>query len=147
MLRTAALLSTAVLIAAGCIGGDDDDSDAVTKEEFIESADAICAANDEQLEAIGEDLPADATAEEIAALLLDEAMPLFREQIAELRALELPEDDAANLEELWDQLEASADEFEAAIAQDPVAALQTDPFAEEYAFANEYGMQECGNSS
>ena len=36
MLRTAALVITLALAATGCIGGDDDDDEGVTKEDFIE---------------------------------------------------------------------------------------------------------------
>ena len=39
-------------------------------------------------------------------------MPLFRDQIEQLRDLDLPAADADELEQLWDDLDAATDELE-----------------------------------
>jgi hypothetical protein len=128
-------------------GGDDDDA-AVTKADFIEQADAICADFNERGEALGEDLSEDASLEELAALFLEEGIPLLREQIDDLRELDLPEADAEQLEQLWDDLDAGTDELEQQLEDDPQEALSSnfDPFSEANEFATEYGMEECGAS-
>ena len=147
MLRTAALVTTLALVATGCIGGDDDD-EGVTKEDFIEQADAVCADYGAQIEEAGEGLGQDATMDDVVALFNDEAIPLFREQVEELRALELPEADEDDLEELWDELESAIDETEQTVNEDPESLLSEDedPFAEADAFAQEYGFQQCGSN-
>jgi hypothetical protein len=151
LFAVASLTSVLALVGAGCGGDDDDDGGGasnVTKEEFIANADEICAGYTERGEALGDDLAADASTEEVSAVILEDALPLFREQIAELRELDLPEADADELEQLWDDLEAGADEFEQQLEDDPEVALSDDfdPFAEANAFATEYGMEECGSS-
>jgi hypothetical protein len=128
--------------------GDDDDDSNVTKDEFIEQADAICADFNERGEALGEDLSEDASLEEGADLFLDEGVPLFREQIDELHALDLPEADAEELEQLWNDLDTAVDDLEQQTEDDPEEALSSnfDPFADVNARAAEYGLEECGAS-
>lgn len=83
----------------------------------------------------------------MARLFLDEGLPLFREQIAELRALEAPEADAEDLARLWDDLEEATEDLEQAVEEDPQGTLsgELDPFAEQRATAQEYGFEECGS--
>jgi hypothetical protein len=140
---TVVMLVALSLLVVGCIGGDDGGDD-VTKEEFIEAADAICADYTEQIDAVTADLPADTSIEAAAEVLVDDALPLLRAQIDELRELDLPADDADELEQLWDDLDAETDRLEAALEDDPESALVEDTFVDENAFAEEYGMQECG---
>jgi hypothetical protein len=61
-----------------------------------------------------------------------------------LRELDHPADDADELEQLWDDLDAETDRLEAALEDDPETALVEDTFVDENAFAEEYGMQKCG---
>lgn len=144
VLRIAAAV-VATMVGAAC--GDDDGGSAITRAEFIEAADAICADFEERFDALGEELAADATFEDVARLFLDEGLPLFREQIEELRALEAPEADAEELARLWDDLEEATEELEQAIEEDPQGTLsgELDPFAEQKATAQEYGFEECGS--
>lgn len=143
---SAGVVVVLLAIAGGACGGDDDAQGSVTKEEFIENADEICARYSDRLEALGETLDAEATVEDVANLFLDEGIPLFREQIAELRDLDLPEADAGELEELWDGLDDATDEFAQALEEDPAATLSSelDPYAQQNEFARDYGFEECG---
>ena len=155
MLRNRALVATSVALlalAGGACGGDDDDDGGggasdVTKEEFIENADAVCADVSAQIEEIGNDVSDEASLEEVTELLQDEVLPLFRDQIEQLRGLDLPADDADELEQMFDDLEAATDDVEQQLEDDPEAALSedSDPFAEVNASAREYGLEECGS--
>ena len=84
--------------------------------------------------------------EEAAELTLDEALPLYRDQIEELRDLDLPAADADELEQLWDDLDAATDELEQQLQDDPEVAFSEDfaPYADVNQAASDYGMKECG---
>ena len=78
------LLSAIVL--AGCGGGD-----RLSKAEYTEQADAICARYDKELETIEQDL-AGAQSPQDAAAAIDRGIPIVRKGVAELRELEPPEE-------------------------------------------------------
>jgi hypothetical protein len=137
-------LGALAVVPAAC-GGDDDDGE-VTKEQFIENADAICKETNEDIQQSLSDLSDDATNEEAADVALERAVPRFREQIEQLRDLDPPAADAEEIEALWDDLDASTDELEAKLRDDPDGAFTTefDPFSDESEFAAEFGFTECG---
>jgi hypothetical protein len=138
----AALLSAAALFAAGC-GGDDSSSDepAPTKAAYIVEADAICAAGQTDFEAIVEDLPNDIEAPESQAAISDELVPLYRDQIEELRALTPPEGDEDVTAEIYDAVEVAVDEVE----ENPSALGEEETFKEANTLATEYGLEVCGS--
>ena len=92
MRRALATLGAAVFLAAGCSsggGGDGDGSgdERLTKEEYVEQADAICTRFEERLDKLGDPRT-------IAELgdVAEQALPIAREGVAELRALKPPEE-------------------------------------------------------
>jgi hypothetical protein len=145
--RVATLISLAALVVVPvACGGDDDDASDVTKEEFIANADAICKASNDKIGELFTDLPDDTTSEQAAQLTIGKALPIFRDQVDQLRELDLPAADADDLEQLWDDLDASTDELEQQLEDDPETAFSEDfdPFADESKTATDYGMTQCG---
>jgi|RhiMetdeSRZDD1v2_1073273.scaffolds.fasta_scaffold626359_2 hypothetical protein len=143
--RIATTISVAALVLVPVACGGDDSSD-VTKEEFIANADAVCKETNDKIEALVDDLSEDTSAEEAAQFTVDEAIPLFRDQIDQLRDLDLPAADADDIEQLWDDLDTSTDELEQQLKDDPEVAFSEDfdPFADENKAATDYGFKECG---
>jgi hypothetical protein len=143
--RIATMISLAALVAVPAACGGDDSSD-VTKKEFIAKADAVCKETNDKIEALVSDLPQDTTTKQAAQITVDKAIPLFRDQIEQLRDLDPPAADADDLEQLWDDLDASTDELEQQLKDDPDVAFSEgfDPFTDESKTASDYGFQECG---
>lgn len=83
-MRRALLLLPLAAVAVACGGGDD----RLSREELQSRVNAICAKVDRQLQALGEPESIDEVAE-----FARKATSLAREGVAELRALEPPEDD------------------------------------------------------
>jgi hypothetical protein len=119
-LRTRVALGTIALAAllAGC-GGDGSD-DRLSEEEFRSQANAICADFNEKLNAV----PAPESPEDIPEFV-DRGIPLVEQGLAELRALnppeELQEDYDAMLDEIAKQIPAGRALGEAAADEDPAA--------------------------
>ncbi len=102
------------LVVAGC-GGDDSSEDAGdsttadgatttestsgTREEFIEMADAICAANDGAQDALRTELDSAGSPEE-AADIYDRLADLSEDTISQITSLPRPEGDEAAIEDL-----------------------------------------------
>jgi hypothetical protein len=96
------LMTLGLLLAAGC--GGDDDSEGMTKEEWVAAADAICVDMDAELAPI----PEPQTPEEIADAG-EQAAQITRNGISELRALNPPEGDDVVVSELLDSFDALVD--------------------------------------
>jgi len=143
LLTFVTLLSVTVLFAAGCGGDDDSSSDepAPTKAAYIADADAICEAGQSDFEAIVKDLPNDIEAPESQAAISDEIVPLYRDQIEQLRALTPPEGDEEATARIYDAVEEAVDETEA----NPSALDEVATFEEANNLAIDYGLKVCGN--
>ncbi|MCL1595296.1 MAG: hypothetical protein M3132_13185 [Actinomycetia bacterium] len=130
------LLVAFALVVAAC-GGDE----ALSKDEYIAQANAICANTNTQLEAVASetfaDLPDEPTPEEIAEVLVDVFIDQFtaalEAQLADLRALAAPEGDANLLAAFFDEVEVVL----AGINQVADAAATGDPAAIEQLTASE----------
>ena len=147
MIRPTALSALALTVGLAACGGDSGPS----KAEFIQEADAICAAAAERAApVIAESLPDPQNP--TPAQLLDAiraAIPIQRETIARVADLERPEDDEAEIQDYIDKAEAGLEEAEQ--IQDPQAAVAAlegadtpqDPFYEANQAAEEYGFDDC----
>jgi hypothetical protein len=93
----AAASVAASLSLAACGGGDE----GLSREEFLSEADSICAEYDQRVDEIDEPQSID-DVERYA----DEAKPVIEDGMAELRALEPPDE----LEQQWDDYVASSEE-------------------------------------
>ena len=143
---------------AGCGGDDDGDSGPLTKDEFIAQADQICAdatastdAQEEEFNSAieGEDL-------EAAADLLTEGNTTVEDAIAEIEALEPPEEDQATVDEFIELSHQQADlgtELADAVRAgdgatiDELSAQANDLEEQSDTLADDYGMVDCGSAS
>ena len=149
------LLAGICLLAAGCMsgGGSSDGAsggDRLTKAEYIEQADAICARFDKELDA----LPNPANLEGLAAMAT-EAKPIAEAGVDELRALNPPEEldeqvdawlvlNEKNIEAI-DQLREAAESGDETKVQQ-VAATATDNEQKADAAAAEIGLTDCAST-
>ena len=138
-------LAVCVAVLAGCGGGEDE---RLTREEWIASADTICADANRELDALAEPT----TPAELAELT-SEAVEISERQLERLRDLRPPEgaeDDYATMLDLTEeQIGAARGIVEAAESRDAAAVeeLLSEVQAlgdEAGVLAAEYGFEECG---
>ncbi|MFL5874113.1 MAG: hypothetical protein ACJ75T_11680 [Solirubrobacterales bacterium] len=146
------------LVAAGCGSSDDSTTDTVdvsvtvTKPELIKQGDAICKKGNEEIQADFEQFakengiskgkePNKAQTMEIFERVI---IPNLGTQSELIRRIGAPEEDAEQIEEMLDSLDAAVEEVE----DDPEALFdaEEDPFAEANEKAQAYGFSECGQS-
>ena len=140
-------IATAALALSAC-GGDSGPS----KDAFIEEADAICAEASDRSEETARDEfsnQEDPRPDEVLAAV-KKLIPIQRESIADVRALEMPEDDEAEINDLLDQADAALDDAEEEVdtPAEAVAVVQSsdtpeDPFYEVNRAMADYGFEEC----
>jgi hypothetical protein len=150
-MRSAVVALAAALAIAGLSGCSDDESDALSKEEFISQGDAICAQLDDDAEAL--EAPEDEAA---FGGYLTELAELARGAREEFAALAPPEDGVEVQQDFLEAIDTSVATIEGAAEAaddgDTVTAgdLATQA-AEEGSAADEqvqaYGFQECGQSA
>jgi hypothetical protein len=136
---------------AGC-GSSDDSSDttALTKQQFITQADAICKKGNTEIDAGFESFaeendipknkePSKAEGKEIVETVI---VPSLDTQSEEIRALGVPSGDEDEISAMLDSLDESIEEAE----EDPEALFtaKSDPFAEPNELAQDYGLRVCG---
>ena len=161
------LTITATIVVAGglLLAACGDDTEALSKDELIARADALCQTTNDELEPVCEAVyegtedidPNDPTTQGLLFERFDEAMetagPVFLQQIDDIRALAPPDEDDELIDTLLDDFEEAVTEFaattEAAAAGDEAAmeALDSateDPFADVNRRAREYGFTVCG---
>jgi hypothetical protein len=141
--RGAALLIAALVIGAGC--SDDASSAALTDEELVAQANAICAAGNAEIEALaaGTFGAGSPPTEEQLLDVLDQVLANVHAQIDAIDALDPPDELVATVDE-W--LDAGRSGLEAARAQgtsffDPAG--ENPIFAEANRLATTLGVTEC----
>jgi hypothetical protein len=114
------------------------------KERFVAEATAICEASKHDIDVgFNANLGGQPTPEQVAAFLGDVLVPQLRDRMDRLEALELPPDDADDLNALFADYRAVIDGIE----RDPAAAAaQEDPFADVDARFDDYGLEACGSA-
>lgn len=151
MKRSAVFLSALALAVSltvsGCGGGDDKSSDApasITKADFTEQADAICAAGDVTINAAADALGDTPTQAEIEAFATDVLVVSVQSQHDDIEALGAPDGDEDDITAMLDALQSSID----AVTADPASinAEGADPFADANQMAQDYGLTDCGAS-
>lgn len=155
-----ALVTAGALLMAAC----GSDAEALSKPEFIEQADAICQASQDEAEPLFdavfadlEDIDFDDPANEGLiftrfAEAMQEVEPIFERQLDDIRALEPPAEDKEFIEELIADQEEALTRFvatlDAAAAGDEAARAAVDgdedPFDDVDRRAREYGLTVCG---
>ena len=112
LVRSRPLAALAVLGAAAAIagcGGGDDDSGALSAEEFRSQADAICADANTRLDALDEPTGADQVLG-----FLQSGLTVQKEQLEKLKALQPPDDLAGTFNEATDLLDQQTAEIQGA---------------------------------
>ena len=153
----ALLVALGALAVAGCGGDGDTTSDttgasgtsgvtgaALTEDEFVSQANAICKAGDQGINQAGEDVfggqkPSQA---ELDQFVTDTVVPSIQGQIDAIRALTPPEDIADDVTTFLDDAEAALSEVE----DDPSLLQASDndgPFADVNDQADALGLTEC----
>lgn len=162
--RLIALLAAVLAIAAiaGCGGGDSDTETAapestpsasegsggpaLTKAEFIEQGDAICKENQEEgeaeLGAVIEEIGSEPSEEDQERVVTEVVVPTLQASADGLRGLTPPEGEEDAVAEIVDGFDAAI----ASIEEDPVAALEGDPFADVNEKAIAFGLEVCGEN-
>ncbi len=154
----AATLAAAALVIAGCGGGDDDSDEttisetpasgvSLSKDEYIEQGDAICA----EVNAAVSTTESGATDE---ADRLGQTADLYEGMLARLRGLGSPEDDPGGLNDFYaagESLVQSAKDAELAAQRGDDSSLSEaaveDDLANFQAEAADYGFDECADES
>ena len=144
-------IATVVVLAAGLSGCNDDGAtemtrdDALSKEEYVERANALCAELATETKKLAEEsfegLERQPTEEELRDYQR-RATELQRNTLVDLRALWPPEGDEAPVAAIYDELERVLDELEAVPAASPgqPGDVSLGRFQE---LANDYGLTEC----
>ena len=147
------LAVTGVVALGGCGGEDETTSTAttasetttasapaLTKEQFIAQADAICAAGDKTINAavqvLGDGQPSQADLEQFAQI----AVPALQVQVDAIRALPPPSGDEEQITAMLDAVQDGVDK----IKSDP-SAIEADPLKQADQLAQDYGLQQCGS--
>ena len=130
---------------AGC-GDDDDDTadgsgETLTEEEFVTQANQICADGDKEIAQAGQEVPDNASQQDINAFVVDVVVPSIQEQLDGIRALAAPEEIADDVDTLLTDAEAALGEVE----DDPTLVLADDdgPFADVNRQADALGLTKC----
>ncbi len=157
-MRPAAFL--AILLSVGLVAAAYGSDEALTKAEYIEQGNAICADSNAQLDPIFEevfaDFPDEPTQQQLVEAVVGIAAgitPIIEAQLVDLRELAAPNEDEDTLELLFDDLEAVlveinqlADDVAAGdqAAIDLIESEEFDPFADVTRRAVQYGLTVCG---
>lgn len=106
-----------VLVACNLVAGcGNDGTDQLTKAEFLQQGNAICAKGTEQIDAAGGTAfasPGNPTEQETDAFASEIVVPNVQEQIDQLRALSPPKGDGAQVKAILDRAQLAVDEVKA----------------------------------
>jgi hypothetical protein len=145
----AATLAVVLSLGLAACGSSDDSGDSgdatLSNSELITQADQVCSDYNDKLTKIQEDsdLSSDSSKADITAFISDEIVPLYKDQIADLRELNPNEDDSEAFNDIVDTLDSELKTVE----DDPEASIdESDPFAGATAKAKEFGLKVCGSN-
>lgn len=138
----------AALVASGCGGDDDEDTTtaALSKSEFVDQADAICAKGDKQINQAGADVfggGQQPSEQEQEKFVTDTVIPRTQQQVDGIRALPAPEGDEDQISAILDSADAGLKRMES----DPSLLTEgggANPLAEASNLARNYGLKVCG---
>lgn len=151
-MKRIALLSPALvlavgLLATGCGGGDDSKASdeptaaAITKADFTEQANAICAKGNAEIETAANALGDDPTTDQITQFATDTLVPNVQGQHDSISDLGAPKGDEVDVDAILTALQDGID----TLAADPavITAEGDDPFAAANDLAAAYGLTDC----
>lgn len=137
-----------VPVVAGCGGDDEATASSITRAEFVEQANEVCTEGRARARADffafarehKEDGPQEA---DYTGLVEDVLAPNVEQEIEELRELGAPSGEEAEVEALWDAVEADLKTAEA--APERLATEGQVVFGNSAKVMEEYGLKVCGN--
>lgn len=140
----------ALLILLAVAGACGDDGPALSAEEFVTQANAVCVAGDEELEKAGQGLGqgGQPKTQEVADFFLEEAIPIARRKLDQIEDLNAPADKAEAVKEMLAAGREAIGEVEDGLKEDPEAYLTTkgpDPFDDFDEMARELGLDRCAS--
>jgi hypothetical protein len=143
------------LIAAGCSSSSKSSSSstttlpALTKADFVKQANDICTATDQKLAAAASGVTESTPQADQVKLLQTKIIPLFRQQIADLRKLSPPAADRAQVTAIFDAMSTGIDQAEQKLKTDPATALGSNynPLSHADDLASAYGLTACASGS
>jgi len=149
--RTPALIAAIALlaIAFGC-GGDDGGDETVSRAEYVQRANAICAKAEKQKNAaieaefarLGEEVQRLGQEAELQ-MVRTVALPPISRMVEQLAALPNPDADAAEAEAIVAAYEAAVEE----VADEPVSVLSDPtPFTPADGLAEDFGLEACAGT-
>lgn len=137
------MATIAVAVLASLVGcGSDDGEAAISRDDYVEQGDAICASGQAEINREAEERNIEAAdLDTVEAFLTDVSLPLIRSQIDQLRDLGYPDGDRDELDSIYNDAEEILDEAES----DPGMVLEADgePFSEVSQRLANYGLSEC----
>lgn len=139
---TLALVLSFGLVACGSDDSGSSNEDVLTNTQLIEEADAICTDFNGQLAQEIEGLDESSNQQDVDAFVTDTMVPLYEEEISELRALQPNSEDEAAYTEMIDTLESELQDVEADPSQ--VTGGGT-AFPEATKMAKDFGLTVCGS--
>jgi len=137
-----AVLALALLIGCGSSGSDE-----LTRQEFIQQADAICVKTTQEISKTGERYAATfkgtPTSADLAKYVSIAIVPNFEGEIAKLRKLGVPTEDEKLVNRVLSTLEAGLKE----VKKDPDSFVSgvNDNLAEAAKLGQAYGFAHCGS--
>ena len=143
-------VGAALLVLAGCSGGDDEGADRLSKDEYVRQADAICEDYERRLDELG-----DPQSIRDLGRLAGEARPIAQEGVAKLKELKPPEELEPEVDEWLELNDLSVRRIgelgEAAGAgdEDRVQEIARDAAADEERaddLAREIGLKACASA-
>lgn len=143
-MKNARIWAAATLVLLGAC------SDGLSKEEYIEQADRICA----EADAKTEDIEPPKSAAELESFV-DEAQRITGELLSDLRELEPPEEDRDTIRQMLSKIEEAMGylpDIEAAARERDteelgvIAKKLQDAASEANRLARDYGLKRCGQS-
>ena len=135
--RVLVIVSMAGVLLASC--GDDE---SISKDDFLEQANAICEEGSDELEEATEDIDFE-DEEEATEFIEGEFRDSIQGQIDDIRDLGFPEGDEEELDEILNDAEEALED----LVDDPEAAFASgeDPFADVNEDLVDYGLDECAD--
>lgn len=138
----AALLAVAAIVAAGCGGGESEET--LTKAEFTKQANAICKKTAEQrgkvIAELAQQMDPKGNVEKQQEKLVQEALPTYESATQQIDELGAPEGDEEKVEDIVEAMEGAVAKAEA----DPKAALvNSAAFEDANDLLKSYGLKEC----
>ncbi len=146
----AAAMAVVVLAVAGCGGGDSSSTTstaaALTKQQFVDQANQICAEGNKQIQAAAKDVFANGkpSKSEFTDFVNNTLIPSVQDQVDQIDALPAPSGDQDQVDAIVNAVNDGLDKAK----QDPMsmASSKTDPFAEANKLSVDYGLTVCGGN-